>query len=131
MKFKGVKKGDKVFLIEATSAGWGSEVFFIPKEVTHVTPKRFHVGPVTYKRDNGRQLGDYWNRALLEGEDYHGNVVRDQTKERDELKKKLEGARRAEGIFEEAARAVGHDTKNLDKVLELAIEIERLLEETV
>lgn len=66
MKFENIKVGDTVFLEKVVSYGWrNSKTFTIPFKVERVTATQFIVDGRKFKKENGREIGEY-NFAKLQ-----------------------------------------------------------------
>ena len=91
-KFKDIKTGDKVLVIDKVSTGWNTwESFYVPKEVGKVTPKQFYVGENRYKKDDGMKVGGGWDdKVYFKGDEIKGcgdkvTIVNNQLEERNDF----------------------------------------------
>ena len=92
-KFKDVKIGDEIFVIESVSTGWrSSERFFISKKVTKITKTQFTICDGSRFQKSGRKIGgDYFEGAYLGGENQRQREVKDESIEMQEFKEKMRG----------------------------------------
>jgi len=121
VKFENIKAGDKVMIRSEVRVGWGGgESFWLPRTVDKVTPKQLVVGNSRYKKDTGAAIGDYYSKsAKLIGE------VKDETKERNALVRKLNDAYEIKKIIEKIK--VPYDHENLQEILNRIREVGKLL----
>lgn len=95
MDFEHIKKGDIAFIRVSVKYTYSyTKYFYLPRKVTRITATQFTLeNGYRYKKDNGYCIG-HGGRAYKEGEDagYYGapDLVRDQTKEYEAFKAKIE-----------------------------------------
>lgn len=88
MKFEDITVGDVVYISHKVGGLGGFHPaiygeFFLPKEVTKVTPKFFDAGGVRFKKDSGYEHTSGYGRRSAHnlGDISHGKKVTDQTEE--------------------------------------------------
>jgi len=92
MKFEDIKVGDTVMIEADVRYGWReSKSFWVPANVTKVTPKRFFIGEYNqFRKDDGVKVGDGYAAARSIGDVYNDwgkqVTVTDQSVEMAEFK---------------------------------------------
>lgn len=88
-KFKNIKVGETVFIREYIDWGWqGRKYFFIPYSVERETKSHFVANKKRVRKDNGKIIGEYYNFAYYEGEEYDKNIsVKDESESKDKFKR--------------------------------------------
>jgi hypothetical protein len=88
MKFENIKKGETVYIRYKVSSMGGYHrslygEYFLPKEVTNVTPKFFDADGMRFYKEGGRERksGYECKTAYNMGDTAYGEEVKDQTSE--------------------------------------------------
>lgn len=90
MKFQDIKVGDPVIVEERIVIGFHqTKTFYVRKLVTRRTKAQFCVDQKRYNL-RGARIGEFFDRAHLEGDSYMGNPIKDQTKEMKQFEVKVE-----------------------------------------
>lgn len=126
-KFKDIKVGDNVLINDYIITGWHDKhYFFVNKLVEKTTPKQFVVDGNRYRKIDGKLIDKYSYEvyARIEGEFYNGKEIKNQQHEMDEFIKRVNIAKKINLLKKDIH--ISHESKNLEKILELIIECKKL-----
>ena len=118
MKFKDIKTGDFVIVKKSIKTNFRDYTsFFVKRPVSKVTPKQFEVDGSKYNKSDGKEIGEYFSYAYIEGEKsssgLSGDVVIDQTEEYLNFKAKIKAYNEIRSFIEDLNKLGFESMKDL------------------
>lgn len=124
MTFKDIEVGDIVYIEETVKASLFNHVsFFVPKKVERITKTQFIVNQKRYRKLDGYEVGNNYNKAFkLNESSWGGKTVVDETDKMKECKLRIYKARKIRSIGEKLSK-IDHEQSDLDYLFEKCMSI--------
>ena len=128
-KFKDIQAGDIVYTRVEIVGNWNhTRLFWVPKPVARVTPKRFVIDNKQYRKSDGKTTGDlYFNNACHLGDVFNGGRICDESEAMRRFIQRIKMIEKGNKIMDKL-KDISPDHLKFDEIYGHIQEIEKLFQ---